>query len=89
MLTRQNLMKSNCVRRKSRQILNNRVFYPLPVNIYKYDRKPQGIVFNLQKKSLVWCPVYKAASTNWMHNLLHLAGKTEEEIKRIMKDHPQ
>jgi hypothetical protein len=41
-----------------------------------------------QSKSLVWCPVYKAASTNWMHNLLHLAGKKEDEIRKIIADHP-
>jgi len=51
-----------------------------------------GVISNqmyvLETWSLVWCPVYKAASTNWMHNLLHLAGKKEEEIKRILTDHP-
>jgi len=51
-----------------------------------------GVISNqmyvLETWSLVWCPVYKAASTNWMHNLLHLAGKKEEEIKKIIKDHP-
>jgi len=70
MYTRKSLLKSKCLSKKKRQILNYRVFYPLP------------------KKSFVWCPVYKASSTNWMHNLLHLAGKKESEIKKIVKDHP-
>eukprot|EP00092_Neocalanus_flemingeri_P016665 GFUD01018028.1.p1 GENE.GFUD01018028.1~~GFUD01018028.1.p1 ORF type:complete len:470 (+),score=128.33 GFUD01018028.1:311-1720(+) len=46
------------------------------------------VMYAMKSKSLVWCPVYKAASTNWMHNLLHLAGKTEDEVKKIIKDHP-
>ena len=29
--------------------------------------------------NLLWCPVYKAASTNWMTNIITLAGLTEEE----------
>ena len=33
MLSRRELVKNKCVRRKSRQILNNRVFYSLPVII--------------------------------------------------------
>ena len=41
-----------------------------------------------QSRSLVWCPVYKAASTNWCYNLLHLAGRTETEIKEIIGRHP-
>jgi len=45
-------------------------------------------MYVLESRSLVWCPVYKAASTNWMHNLLHLAGKKEEEIERIKRKHP-
>jgi len=47
-----------------------------------------NVMYAMKSKSLVWCPVYKAASTNWMHNLLHLAGKNEEEVKKIIKDHP-
>merc|ERR1712106_678884 len=46
------------------------------------------VFYPLPEKSFVWCPVYKASSTNWMHNLLHLAGKKEEEIKKIIEDYP-
>lgn len=34
-------------------------------------------------------PDPKAASTNWMHNLLVLAGKTEAEVEQIVASHPQ
>eukprot|EP00092_Neocalanus_flemingeri_P032094 GFUD01034882.1.p1 GENE.GFUD01034882.1~~GFUD01034882.1.p1 ORF type:complete len:436 (-),score=99.92 GFUD01034882.1:116-1423(-) len=47
------------------------------------------VFYPLPRKSLVWCPVFKAASTNWMHNILHLAGKTEKDIEKIIQDHPQ
>jgi len=46
------------------------------------------VMYVLESFSLVWCPVYKAASTNWMHNLLHLAGKKNDEIEKIIKNHP-
>ena len=41
-----------------------------------------------QSRGLVWCPVYKAASTNWCHNLLHLAGRSPTEVERIIASHP-
>ena len=28
---------------------------------------------------LLWCPVFKAASTNWMLNIITMAGLTEQE----------
>jgi hypothetical protein len=37
-------------------------------------------IFAMQKPELVWCPVYKAASTNWMHNLLYLTGLTDHQV---------
>ena len=40
-------------------------------------------LYPLLGRSLVWCPVYKAASTNWMYNLLPLAGLGQEEILEI------
>jgi len=45
-------------------------------------------MYVLESLSLIWCPVYKAASTNWMHNLLHLAGMNKTQIKKIIADHP-
>jgi len=46
-------------------------------------------IYVLQKKSLVWCPIFKSVSTNWMHNLLYLAGKNEFEVEQIMEEHPK
>jgi len=47
-----------------------------------------GYLYVLKSKSLVWCPVYKAASINWMHNLLHLGGKNEKDVETIIKKFP-
>ena len=47
------------------------------------------MTITLQARSLVWCPVYKAASTNWCHNLLHLAGKTEDQVQELIKKYPK
>jgi hypothetical protein len=32
-----------------------------------------------------YCPIYKAASTTWLHQLLILAGRTEQSIKSTKK----
>jgi hypothetical protein len=32
-----------------------------------------------------YCPIYKAASTTWLHQLLILAGQTEQSIKSTKK----
>ena len=49
-------------------------------------------LYPLPKKSFVWCPVYKAASTNWMYNLLSFSGLSEAEIEKIREgynyEHP-
>jgi len=72
MQDRFNRLRSSCNRRKNSQLSI--------VN--------SNYLYVLKSKSLVWCPVYKAASTNWMHNLLHLGGKTEEEVQEIIKKYP-
>ena len=38
--------------------------------------------------SLLWCPVFKAASTNWMKNIITLSGATEREAKLLEKKFP-
>lgn len=48
-----------------------------------------GVFYVLQRVELVWCPVYKAASTNWMHNLLYLAGLTDQQVEDIKAKFPQ
>ena len=35
-------------------------------------------LYLLPSRKLIWCPVFKAASTNWMYNLLPLAGLDQE-----------
>jgi len=47
-----------------------------------------NVIYVLQERQLVWCPVYKAASTNWMYNLLFLAGRSEEEVEATKARHP-
>jgi len=42
-----------------------------------------GDLFPLASRALVWCPVYKAASTTWAQHLFHLAGLTQDEIEEI------
>merc|ERR1719370_667880 len=44
-----------------------------------------GDLFPLASRALVWCPVYKAASTTWAQHLFHLAGLTKEEIEEIQE----
>ena len=36
-----------------------------------------------KSSNFLWCPVFKAASTNWMENIIHLSGLTEKEKKRL------
>ena len=40
-------------------------------------------LYVLQEQKLIWCPVFKAASTNWMYNLLPLAGLDQQAINFI------
>ena len=43
-------------------------------------------LYVLYDRQLVWCPVFKAASTNWMYNLLPLAGLDSEDIENLRRD---
>jgi len=40
---------------------------------------------NYRPHKMSYCPIYKAASTTWLHQLLILAGRTEESIKYTKK----
>ena len=44
-------------------------------------------LYVLYDRKLVWCPVFKAASTNWMYNLLPLAGLDDEDIENLRRDY--
>ncbi|XP_076058134.1 carbohydrate sulfotransferase 11-like [Oratosquilla oratoria] len=44
----------------------------------KYPPTPHYDLFYIDRKhELAWCPIYKAASTNWMHNFSLLGGLKE------------
>ena len=68
---------------------NFRSFYVLKVKCENISLIQIFLMTMIQSRSLVWCPVFKAASTNWMHNLLYLAGKNEFEVEQIMEEHPR
>ena len=40
-------------------------------------------IFAMVTRRLVWCPVYKAASTNWMKNIPRLSHYTAEQVARL------
>ena len=42
----------------------------------------------LQNESLIWCPVYKAASTSWIKNLYSLIGLGPENETALDKKFP-
>lgn len=42
--------------------------------------KSHANLFYLEQKNILWCPVFKAASTNWMINFVELS-KTKEQKK--------
>ena len=44
--------------------------------------------FPQSKYNLLWCPVFKAASTNWMKNIITLSGYTEQQAIFLQKKFP-
>ena len=40
-------------------------------------------LYLLWNKRMVWCPVYKAASTNWMFHLLYLSGLKGKDVEEL------
>jgi len=46
-------------------------------------------LFVLKQRRLVWCPVYKAASTNWMKNLPRLSGLSPNKVQKLARTHRQ
>lgn len=72
--TRLDTLDAYCSSKQHWPGLNSNVIYVLQVvNVMLI----QVIIMvdHVQERRLVWCPVYKAASTNWMYNLLFLAGR--------------
>lgn len=50
---------------------------------------PDNIDFShlwvMRYRQLVWCPVYKAASTNWMKNIVELSNFKANDIRKLKK----
>jgi len=46
-------------------------------------------LFVLKKRRILWCPVYKAASTNWMKNLPRLSGLPPSKVQKLARTHRQ
>ncbi|KAK7065346.1 hypothetical protein SK128_015664 [Halocaridina rubra] len=50
--------------------------------LIKHPPTPNYDVFYIDRQDeLAWCPVYKAASTSWLHNFLILGGVDEKHMK--------
>lgn len=43
-------------------------------------------LFVIKRRRLLWCPVYKAASTNWMKNLPRLSGLSTDQVQELNKE---
>ena len=41
-------------------------------------------LYVLAKRRLIWCPVFKAASTNWLKNIPSLSGLSSQYIERLV-----
>ena len=40
-----------------------------------------------KSRNLLWCPVFKAASTNWMQNIMLLSGLSKVQIAKLEKQY--
>lgn len=47
-----------------------------------------GLIFR-ESRNLLWCPVFKAASTNWMQNIMLLANLSKRQIAQLEKQYKQ
>lgn len=41
-----------------------------------------------QDSSLLWCPVFKAASTSWMLHIITLSGNDKDRVRALKKKYP-
>ncbi|KAK9508091.1 hypothetical protein O3M35_007828 [Rhynocoris fuscipes] len=52
-----------------------------PAVTFKYPPTPQYSVYYYDlEDNFAFCPIYKSASSTWLHNLCLLAGETEESL---------
>ena len=68
MFRRRSLIKTAC--RKNEELYNKQ-----EIDAYR--------IFAMMDRRLVWCPVFKAASTNWMKNIPRLSRYSAEQVARI------
>ena len=46
-------------------------------------------LFVLQDRGISWCPVFKAASTNWMQNIMLLSDLSKRQIAQLEEQYKQ
>ena len=68
MFRRRSLIKTAC--KKNKDLYENQ-----EIDAYR--------IFAMMDRRLVWCPVFKAASTNWMKNIPRLSRYSAEQVARI------
>jgi len=44
------------------------------------NKKFNCILFHFRQRNIAWCPVYKAGSTSGLHNMMILAGYSEDQL---------
>jgi len=49
---------------------------------------PRKEFYFIRNESLLWCPVFKAASTSWILNLFNLMGLSENKTKELQNKYP-
>ena len=52
------------------------------------EKLSSRVFFCAQNESLLWCPVFKAASTSWILNLFNLMGLSENKTKELQNKYP-
>ena len=52
-------------------------------DIYENQNIDAFKIFAMMTRRLVWCPVFKAASTNWMKNIPRLSRYSAQQVARL------
>ena len=52
---------------------------------YLYDQLDIKRLLYLKYRKLIWCPVFKAASTNWMNHFPRLSNFAPQQLKVLWK----
>ena len=67
--------------------ITRKEFYYIKVNDF-FTWIFKNRMFSLQNESVLWCPVFKAASTSWILNLFNLMGLGENKTKELKNKYP-